>query len=90
MTLTAKSITKLAGMTHGRRTTYPGLDKLAPPCFHDRHSGAVGRDVGVLELGAVEKELIVTDGGRIVGHGGTVKKVETMGGGREERETTEG
>ena len=55
------------------------MDKLAPPRFHDRHSGAVGWDVGELELGAVKKELVVTDGGQIVGHGGTVKKVETMG-----------
>ena len=44
-----------------------------PPRFHDHHSGAVGQDVGELELGAVEEELVVTDGGRIVGHGGMMK-----------------
>jgi hypothetical protein len=70
--------------------TYPGLDELPPPRFHDRHCGAVGWDVGKLELDAVDKELVVLDGGRVVGHGGTMKRVETIGGGREEREMTEG
>ena len=54
------------------------MDELAPPRFHDRHSGTVGWDVGELELGAVEKELIVTDGGQVVGHGGAMRDDEEI------------
>ena len=44
-----------------------------------------GRDVGELELDAVEEELVVSDGRRVVGHAWTMKVVETIGRGREER-----
>ena len=53
--------------------TYPCLDGLFAPCFHDRHCGAVRQDVGELELDAVNEELIVADGGRVVGHSRRVR-----------------
>ena len=45
---------------------------------------------GHLELDAVDKELVVSDGGRIVGHGGAMRRSEMMEGSRVEEETTEG
>ena len=59
--------------------TYPGLDELLPPHFHDHHRGAIGQNVGELELDAVDKEFVVVDGGRVVGHDGMTKRLEMIG-----------
>ena len=50
------------------------MDEFTPPRVHDCHCGAVGWDVGELEFDAVEEKLVMTDGGRIVGHSGRAKR----------------